>query len=327
MSGRIGITFGPDGVSENVERILKGIEVVWLKDLAEEDRPGELEKCDLLLCQFLTSKELTDGEWAALRNVPAVQTVSAGVDQVPMDRLGDDTDLYANVGGWAPPIAEHVLAMALCCSRRLVQQTRDLSDGIFGFMGYGLKTLKEKVALIVGYGGIGRETASVLSRFGMEVQGLGRRRPEDSLLSRGWTMSELKEALGQADLVVLALPLTKETEGLFDDDILTSMKDDAILVNIARAAIVDEGALYRRLKSSPDFFAALDVWWNEPRDGGAFSTDEPLMELPNLVGSSHNSNQTETAPREALEIALENCLRIVDGNGPSGLVRKDEYLR
>ncbi|SMG49056.1 2-hydroxyacid dehydrogenase [Dethiosulfovibrio salsuginis] len=325
MSKRIGISFGPKGIEEKAKRILgdKG-EIVWLSE--ESDRVGAIERCDLVLGQFFSEKEFSPEEWGALERVPAVHTVSAGVDQVPVGRLGAHTDLYANVGGWAPPIAEHVLAMALCCSRRLVQQTNDMASGDFKYLGYGLKTLKGKVALMVGYGGIARETAKELSTFGMEVQGLGRSVPEDPLLSKGWAIEDLKAALAGAELVVICLPLNSRTKGLFDRSVLSAMKEDCIFVNIARAAIVDERALYERAASCPNFLVALDVWWDEPREGGEFKTETPLLELPNVVGSAHNSNQTEIAMDHALEVAMENCGRILTGDKAQGRIDKGEYL-
>lgn len=323
---RIGVTFGSPKMEARAGDFFRDLaEVSWLPG-GTADRGKSMESCDIVLTQFLSEGEFSDSEWESLKKVPAVHTVSAGVDQVPFGRIGHRTDVYANVGGWAPPIAEHVLAMALCCSRRLVQQSRDLASGTFRYLGYGLKTLRGKVALIVGYGGIGRETGRLLSDFGMEIHGLGRRAPEDRVLGRSWPMDRLEEALGQADLVLLSLPLSSVTEGLFDDKVFESMKKDAIFINIARAGIVDEGSLYRKLRSCPDFFAALDVWWNEPRDGGVFSTSEPLFELPNLVGSAHNSNQNEFAMDHALNEAMANCARILRGEPAMGLVKKDEYI-
>ncbi len=322
---KVGISFGPKGVEEKASKIFgDGVELVWISE--EKDRSKAIEGCDLVLGQFFSEKEFSDEDWEALERVSAVHTVSAGVDQVPMARIGKNTDLYANVGGWAPPIAEHVLAMALCCSRRLVQQTKDMADGNFRYLGYGLKTLKGKVALIVGYGGIGRETAKTLSSFGLEVQGVGRHEPIDPLLSRGWAIADLPSAVGSADIVVICLPLNSVTSGMFDKAVLTAMKDDAILINIARAGIVDEVALYDRLKACPDFFAALDVWWNEPREGGEFKTQTPLLGLPNVVASAHNSNQNEIAMEHALVAAMENCVQILKGGKAQGLINKEEYL-
>lgn len=322
---KIGISFGPKGVEEKANRILGAdAEIVWLSE--ESDKVKAIGGCDLVLGQLLMDKEFSEEEWKALEKVPAVHTVSAGVDQVPMSRIGDKTDLYANVGGWAPTMAEHVLAMALACSRRLVQQTKHLADKDYRGLNYGLKTLKGKVALIVGYGGIGRETAKTLSAFGMEIQGVGRSVPKDPVLSKAWDIKDLSPALKEADLVIIALPLSSTTKGLFDSSVLAAMKDDAILVNIARAAIVDEKALYDRLKSCPDFFAALDVWWDEPKEGVGFKTQTPILDLPNVVGTAHNSNQSEVAMAYAQEVAMGNCARILKGEKAQGLIHKAEYI-
>ncbi len=324
--GCIGVMLDRGKYEEDIVQRLAGHEIRWLKSESQEDRPEVIRGCDVILTGFLSEGELNEEEWEALRSVPAVQTISAGVDQVPMRRLGPNTELYANVGGWAEPIAEHVLAMALCCSRKLIWQTRDLKDGVFGRMGYRLRTLRGKVALMVGYGGIGQACARVLAGIGMEIHGLGRRCPKDNLLSRGWSMNELARALEKADLVVLALPLSNETRGLFDAALLAHMKEDAILINVARGAMINAQDLYDRMKVCPQFMVGLDVWWKEPQDGGPFSVEVPLFDLPNLVGSSHNSNQTEYALANALTSALINCVRLLSSApGVVGKVRKEEY--
>ena len=95
--------------------------------------------------------------------------------------------------------------------------------------------------------------------------------------------------LAAADVLVIALPLTTATRGLVGARELGLMKPAAILVNVSRAAIVDEGTLYRHLRENPQFCAGIDAWWHEPGAGTGFSTGYPFFDLPNLIGSPHNS--------------------------------------
>lgn len=98
------------------------------------------------------------------------------------------------------------------------------------------------------------------------------------------------------------------------------MKPDAILVNVARGEVVDEAALYERLRTHPDFMAGLGAWCVEPFRHGQFRTDPPFLELPNVLGSPHNSAMVPNALYEAQRMATENVLRYVGGESPAGVV-------
>ncbi len=104
------------------------------------------------------------------------------------------------------------------------------------------------------------------------------------------------------------------------------MKPDAILVNLGRAAIVDERALYERLRSHPDFCAGIDTWWQEPGPDSGFSTNYPFFDLPNLIGSPHNSGVTDGALTVGVRRAAENLRRFLTGEAVTGVVRREDYL-
>jgi phosphoglycerate dehydrogenase-like enzyme len=100
------------------------------------------------------------------------------------------------------------------------------------------------------------------------------------------------------------------------------MKPAAILVNVGRAAIVDERALYGHLRDHPDFCAGIDTWWHEPGPGSGFSTGYPFFDLPNLLGSPHNSGVTDGALQVGARVAAENVRRFLSG----GVARRQDYL-
>jgi phosphoglycerate dehydrogenase-like enzyme len=103
------------------------------------------------------------------------------------------------------------------------------------------------------------------------------------------------------------------------------MKKDAILINVARGAIIDEAALYEHLKEHPDFKAGIDAWWTEPFTHGTFTTNYPFFSLPNLLGSPHNSAIARGINEEGARRAVENIQRFWNKGAVRGVVRRDDY--
>ena len=129
--------------------------------------------------------------------------------------------------------------------------------------------------------------------------------------------------LRSADVVVVTLPLTTATRGLIGARELGWMRSDAILVNVARGAIVDEAALYRHLVENPCFSAGLDVWWDEPFPDDRLRVGHPFLELPNFLGSPHNSGIVPGWLEIGLRRAAENVRRYLLGEPVVGVVRRE----
>lgn len=123
----------------------------------------------------------------------------------------------------------------------------------------------------------------------------------------------LGQVLDQADIVVVAIELNHATQGLIGRAELQRMRPDAILVNMSRAAVVQQDALYEHLQSHPQFRAGLDVWWQEPMHGGAFEVAHPFFSLPNLIGSPHNSPMVPGIMTDLIEAASANIARFLRG--------------
>lgn len=307
-----------------VSEILKGCNIVWLEDLDAPQRLNELSSADAVLAGVLTA-ELSAEEKQLLSRPLIVQTLSAGVDQIDFSSLPAGIRLYSNTGGWAHAMAEHALALTLACTRYLRPQTEALEKGIFDAKAFPLRLLSQCSVLIVGWGGVGHAAAKLFLPFGCSISALGRRAPDDAILARGYSSAQLNEALAEADIVILSIPDTKITHRMINAKTLALMKDNAILINVARAGLIDHDALYAHLKNHPAFSAGLDVWWQErrhyPADG------DPLTRLPNVIATAHNSGRSPTAGAEAAESALRNIALVLSGQPGRGRVKIEEYCR
>src|SRR5262249_18060818 len=98
-----------------------------------------------------------------------------------------------------------------------------------------------------------------------------------------------------------------------------------ILVNVARGAIVQEEPLFRHLQTNPGFMAGIDAWWVEPFSAGEFRTDFPFFELPNVLGSPHNSAIVPGILDEAAAHGARNAARFLAGESVRGVVRPEDY--
>lgn len=176
---------------------------------------------------------------------------------------------------------------------------------------------------ILGYGHIGREVASRARPFGVRVAGIRRSAlpcpPELDWLG---TPERLDELIGWSDFLLIACDLNDQTRGLIDAARLARMKPDAVLINVARGAVVDEAALYQALAARRIGGAVLDVWWryNEPGAPAVWPSAYPFHELDNVICSAHECAITEAVLARRWEFVAQNLERIARGEEPANIV-------
>jgi len=161
------------------------------------------------------------------------------------------------------------------------------------------------VALIVGFGAVGRAVADRLRGFGMRIWAVTRSGKADaSLAEHAFPIAELKAALPSADYVILAAPETPETHHLIGAEQLAAMKRSAILVNVARGSLVDQAALVAALEKRAIGGAALDVASPEP-----LPPESPLWSLENVFITPHTSGISERIWQRETELLIDNMER------------------
>lgn len=299
-------------------------DALFLTDLAPADRAAALARADVLLARN-TARELKPGELALIGKARLVQFVSAGVDFIPFADYPPGVKVATNRGAYAEPMAEHALALALAAAKRLLVEQANLARGAFNQF-TPTRMLAGGVCGVFGFGGIGIATARLMRAMGLKIHAINRSGTSSEPVEWLGTPDRLDALLATADVLVIAAPLTRATDRLIRARELTLMKPDAILVNLARGEIVDEGDLYRHLAANPRFTACIDAWWIEPVRHGAFRMSYPFLDLPNVVASPHNSAQVRGWRDVALRRALANCRRVLEGGEPEHLLAVEDRL-
>lgn len=245
---------------KEVEALFPACQISWMEEMEEEERLHAIRTADVVLTHNIVG-DLTKEEQKLLGHPRMVQTTRTGVDHLAMAALPSDMKLYCNAGGWARGIAESTVGMIIALNRCLREQLRDLQQGEFHILGYHQKSLAEQTVLIAGFGGIGKAVARALHPFGCRLEAVSRHQPQSPLLQVAYTMKDFDHALAAADVLVLALPHSKETDRLIDARRLSLMKKDAMIVDVSRAGLIDHEALLDHVRDHPDFHVAMDVWW------------------------------------------------------------------
>lgn len=233
-------------------------------------------------------------------NLKYIQLTSAGFDRVPMDYVREHNIMINNARGvYSAPMAEYVVAgvLSLYKSQRFFianqkvhkwEKKRDL------------KELGGQNVCILGCGSVGTECAKRFEAFDCVVYGVDIVVREIEHFSKVYHLNDVEEVLSQSDIVVITLPLTDETYHMFDEELFSSMKHGAVLVNIARGALVDTDALIEALNEKL-CGAVLDVFEDEP-----LMEKSPLWDMENVIITPHNSFVGDGNNRRMSNVILKN---------------------
>ena len=257
------------------------------------------------------------GVWSHANRLRWIHWSGAGVDAVLFPELVESDVVLTNARGiYDRAMAEYVLGLILSFAKRFPETTRHQEQRRWqhrlGELIVGSR------ALIVGVGSIGREIARLLASAGLHVEGVGRRaRASDDDFVVVHSREDLNAVLPEADYVVIVVPLTDETRGLFGAVQLSAMKPTARLINVARGAVLDESALVEALRSGKIAGAALDVTAIEPLPG-----DSPLWSMPEVIISPHMSGDYVGYQEVVVSAFIDNFQRFRVGQPLLNVVDK-----
>ncbi|KXH72285.1 MAG: hypothetical protein AM326_03610 [Candidatus Thorarchaeota archaeon SMTZ-45] len=262
-------------------------------------------------------------------NLRMIQTFGAGIDSVDLDAVRERGDIIVcNNHVNSAEVAEFAISLLLAVAKNLIPSDRELRTGNWVHRWGGPVPnieIRGKKVLIIGLGHIGADIAKRLRSFEVTITAATRSgtSSNDNLVDHIVGIDEVKPHVSDSDLVILSLPLTDESEGLVNREFLSWMKPTSILVNISRAQIIDEQALYEALKEKRIHGAGIDVWWRYPTQWRGIAvppSDVPFHELDNIVISPHRAAYSANTERELFQFAASNILRFIRGETPLNIV-------
>lgn len=303
-----------------------GIEFIVPKEGTDEELVQFAHDVEIIVATRLAPEVVQNA-----KKLKFIQKTGAGVDAMPFDVIPDNV-LIANTSGANPvPMAEGAIALLISLAKRITQRHNLFPDRS---PERGTELRGKKVG-IVGLGSIGIEIAKRLQAFEMTILGI-KRQPTENLkqqlqLEFLGESDDLDYVLKESDFIIVTVPLTPSTRGMISYKELALMKETAFIINIARAGIIDEEALYNAVKENKIAGAGIDVWWVphwwDPKWKPELDKPShfPIWELPNVIATPHNVGFTERTiySEKAIKIIIENINLVIQGKQPKNLVDKE----
>lgn len=248
---------------------------------------------------------------AAMSKLEWVQSLTTGVDNLlEMDEMPCDVPISKCTGVQGPQMSELALTMMLALARRLPEVLKTQACGEWDRCPQAL--LHGKTVCLVGLGSIAETLALYCATIGMTVTGVSGRSSAPHV-DRVYPRSEILEAVGDADFVIVLIPLSPDTRHIIGPDVLTAMKRSAYLINIARGGCVDEVALLEALQNGSIAGAGIDVFEQEP-----LPSDNPLWSAPNTIVTPHVGGFSDTYHKQCFPTVLKNMAVYLE-SGPGAL--------
>lgn len=235
-------------------------------------------------------------------NLRYIQLTSAGFDRVSMDYIKEhNIEIHNAKGVYSTSMAEFAIAGVLQLYKQM-EFFRENQKKHEWNKHRGLMELSGKTVCIIGCGSVGTACAKLFHAFGCEVVGINRTARMDENYKAIKSMQFLNDELTKADIVILTLPLTTETRYLMDANKFSLMKDRAVIVNLARGAIIDTADLIAAMDKLGG--AVLDVFEEEP-----LGIDSPLWDIENIIVTPHNSFMGENNQKRLKDVIFDNLWR------------------
>lgn len=307
------LTAADAGMLPGLEPVLAEVKLYHVRD--EASLKAQLPEADILLVTDFRT-EMLRRAWPGRHHISWVHATSAGVNTLMFPELVDSDVQVTNARGvFDRGIAEYVLGAVLLFAKDSMNNLRYQQQHEWRHRETEL--IRGRTVLIVGAGSVGREVAGLLQAAGMHVIGTARHAREDENFSAVYASDRLPELLSDADYVVITVPLTGETRGLFDAAAFARMQPGARLINIGRGPIVVEQDLIQALQDGVIAGAVLDVFEQEP-----LAAQSPLWDMPQVMISAHMAGDFKGWEQALGEQFVENFYRWKHGQPLHNIVDK-----
>jgi D-3-phosphoglycerate dehydrogenase len=292
---------------------------VELKPIEMEHRPWTESEEDAFLAKAGSARSiiLRPGRLTRrlLSRMPNLETVSlhgTGLNQTDVAACTDLGIFLTNApGGNAVAVAEQMFGLLIALLRRTVRADNLVRAGRWSEAVYTGNELQNKVLGIVGLGNVGLRVARIAHGFSMMTVGYDPGVSVEQFRAAGVVPVSLDAVMAESDVVTLHVPLLPQTQGMIDARRLSLMKPSAVLVNTARGALVDEGALLKLLQEKRIAGAALDAFVEEP-----LPANHPFSALDNVVLTPHSAAQTHEVTEPIIGMICEDINRVYSGTRP-----------
>lgn len=265
---------------KKIERL--GYKITYVK---EERKKIDIDVStfDVVVCNSL----FLYNDIKKFENLKMIQLTSAGLDRVPIEYIQEkNIKLFNARGVYSVPIAEWTILKVLEVYKKsnvFMEQQRNKE----WTKQKELRELTNKNIAILGYGGIGNEIAKRFNAFGTNIYAFDIFEPETNYHHKYLNIEKLDEHIGNMDIIILTMPLNKDTKHFMDYHRLKLIKNNSVIVNVSRGEIFIENDLIKHLKKNKDIYAILDVFKEEP-----LKKENKLWSLKNVIISPHNSYES-----------------------------------
>ena len=201
MKKSVIVSYSPDEAINPIFHEVLGdlASIEFLPEKNDHDRIKLLRGADVIVALSFSKKEIDPGEISHLQNLQFIQLVYAGADNLPFNLISEDIIMASNVGAFAEPIAEHVLALVLALAKSIMLNNRMLAEGQFDRSGFN-QELRGGVCAIVGFGGNGEAIARIMQAMGIRIFGINRSGTTDAPIELVGKAADLKKALDTSDV-------------------------------------------------------------------------------------------------------------------------------
>lgn len=280
-----------------------GFKVMLQKD--ERGKPEcDFSEVDGVICNGLFLYH----DISEFKKLKFIQLTSAGLERVPLDEIKErNITLFNARGVYSVPMAEFALAGVLSLYKHLSYFYENQKAHIWQ-KDRNLHELCGETVAVVGCGSVGTECAKRFSAFGTKIIAVDIAKPENEVYSDFYDIKEIEKALEISDVVVLTVPLTSKTKGMFNGEMFSHFKDGTVLVNISRGAVVTEKDLVKALESKILSGAVLDVFENEP-----LAENSALWDMKNVIITPHNSFVSKKNNARLFNLAYGNIKTLMKG--------------